>query len=67
VSVTDKQTRETIKIVYKKYKVILEQHGAVGWAGLVEYFKNIQKKNWLFVWKPRIRQNSRKKFKNCWD
>lgn len=39
VSITDEQTRETIKSVYKNYKVILEQHGAVGWAGLVEYFK----------------------------
>ncbi|MCX5849344.1 MAG: threonine synthase [Deltaproteobacteria bacterium] len=39
VSVTDEQTRETIRNVYKKYQVILEQHGAVGWAGLEEYFK----------------------------
>ncbi len=39
VSVTDAQTRETIKSVYKRYKVILEQHGAVGWTGLEEYFK----------------------------
>jgi threonine synthase len=39
VSVTDEQTRETIRNVYKTYNVILEQHGAVGWAGLEEYFK----------------------------
>jgi threonine synthase len=39
VSITDAQTRETIKSVYKRYNVILEQHGAVGWAGLEEYFK----------------------------
>ncbi|MBN1364912.1 MAG: threonine synthase [Syntrophaceae bacterium] len=39
VSITDEQTRETIKSVYKRYHVILEQHGAVGWAGLEEYFK----------------------------
>jgi threonine synthase len=39
VSVTDEQTRETIRNVYKKYQVILEQHGAVGWGGLEEYFK----------------------------
>ena len=37
--VTDEQTRETIKSVYNNYHVILEQHGAVGWAGLEEYFK----------------------------
>jgi threonine synthase len=39
VSVTDEQTRETIKSVYKRYNLILEQHGAVGWAGLEEYLK----------------------------
>jgi threonine synthase len=39
ISVTDEQTRETIKHVYNSYKVVLEQHGAVGWAGLEEYFK----------------------------
>jgi threonine synthase len=39
VSVTDEQTRETIKNVYERYHVILEQHGAVGWAGLEEYLK----------------------------
>jgi threonine synthase len=39
VSVTDAQTRAAIKHVYNSYKVVLEQHGAVGWAGLEEYFK----------------------------
>ena len=39
VSVTDEQTRETIKNVYNRYHVVLEQHGAVGWAGLEAYFK----------------------------
>lgn len=39
VSVTDAQTRETIKSVYKRYNVILEQHGTVGWTGLEEYLK----------------------------
>jgi len=39
VRVSDEQTRETIKSVYQRYKVILEQHGAVGWAGLEEYLK----------------------------
>jgi threonine synthase len=41
VSVTDEQTRQTIKQVYQSYKVVLEQHGAVGWAGLEDYFKNV--------------------------
>jgi threonine synthase len=39
VSVTDEQTRRTIKSVYERYHVILEQHGAVGWAGLEAYQK----------------------------
>jgi threonine synthase len=44
VSVTDEQTRETIKNVYSRYHVVLEQHGAVGWAGLEEYFKTVPDK-----------------------
>ena len=39
VSVTDDQTRRTIKSVYERYHVILEQHGAVGWAGLEAYLQ----------------------------
>ncbi len=39
VSVTDEQTRKTIKNVYDRYHVVLEQHGAVGWAGLEVYLK----------------------------
>ncbi|MGP8154539.1 MAG: threonine synthase [Smithella sp.] len=39
VSVTDEQTRETIKSIYNRYHVVLEQHGAVGWAGLEAYIK----------------------------
>jgi len=39
VSITDVQTRKTIKEAYDKYGVVLEPHGAVGWAGLVEYLK----------------------------
>jgi threonine synthase len=39
VSVSDEQTRRTIKSVYQRYQVILEQHGAVGWAGLEAYFE----------------------------
>jgi threonine synthase len=37
ISVSDEQTRQTIRSVYRRYKVILEQHGAVGWAGLEAY------------------------------
>ncbi len=38
VSVSDEETRKTIKRVYERYHVVLEQHGAVGWAGLEAYF-----------------------------
>ncbi|HPD56237.1 MAG TPA: threonine synthase [Smithellaceae bacterium] len=45
VSVSDDLTRRTIKDVYSRYGVILEQHGAVGWAGLEAYWqKNTDKK-----------------------
>lgn len=37
VSVSDDQTRATIKEVYERYGVLLEAHGAVGWAGLSKY------------------------------
>ncbi|MBN1382641.1 MAG: threonine synthase [Deltaproteobacteria bacterium] len=37
VSVSDQQTRETIKKVYRDFHVILEPHGAVGWYGLESY------------------------------
>ena len=38
LSVTDDTTRETIKRIYDRHKVILEPHGAVGWEGLRQYF-----------------------------
>ena len=34
VSIDDAQTRATIKQAYEKHKVVLEPHGAVGFAGL---------------------------------
>lgn len=37
VSITDEETRQTIKKVYELYGAVLEQHGAVGWAGLEAY------------------------------
>ncbi len=39
VSITDDETRQTIKSVYERYRVILEPHGAVGWAGLDAYLR----------------------------
>jgi threonine synthase len=44
VSITDEQTRQTIKSVYDRYHVVLEQHGAVGWAGLEAYLDTVPDK-----------------------
>jgi threonine synthase len=37
VSVSDEETRETIGRVHRDHGVVLEPHGAVGWAGLSRY------------------------------
>jgi len=37
VSISDDQTRATIREVYERYGALLEPHGAVGWAGLEDY------------------------------
>ena len=37
VAVSDNETKEIIKKVFDRHKVILEPHGAVGWAGLTHY------------------------------
>lgn len=37
VSINDKQTRKTIKKAYERHGVLLEPHGAVGWAGLWKF------------------------------
>ena len=39
VSISDQETRETIKRVYHRYGVVLEPHGAVGWRGLEVYLE----------------------------
>jgi threonine synthase len=40
VSISDQKTRETIREAYQTYKLMLEPHGAVGWAGLTEYLQS---------------------------
>ncbi len=37
ISVSDTETRETIKEIWLKFKILLEPHGAVAWKGLVSY------------------------------
>jgi threonine synthase len=36
-SVSDEQTRQTIKEAWRQHELLLEPHGAVGWAGLQKY------------------------------
>lgn len=37
VSVSDDETKKTIRRVYERFRVLLEPHGAVGWSGLEIY------------------------------
>ncbi len=37
ISITDDQTRQTIKDAYEKNRIILEPHGAVAWAALEKF------------------------------
>jgi threonine synthase len=37
ISISDEETRRTIREAYRQYSVLLEPHGAVGWAGLMKY------------------------------
>jgi len=39
VSISDIETKETIRSVYERYGAILEPHGAVGWRGLEVYLE----------------------------
>lgn len=39
VSISDAQTRQTITEAYKNHGLLLEPHGAVGWAGLLEFLR----------------------------
>jgi threonine synthase len=40
VSIDDEQTRATIRGVYQRHGVVLEPHGAVGWAGLQRFWRD---------------------------
>lgn len=39
VSISDERTRGTIRDAWQKFRVLLEPHGAVGWAGLTTYLE----------------------------
>jgi threonine synthase len=36
-SVSDEQTRATLKLAWEKHQLLLEPHGAVGWHGFGDY------------------------------
>jgi threonine synthase len=38
-SVTDEETRDTVKKAWRKHQLLLEPHGAVGWLGLERYLQ----------------------------
>jgi threonine synthase len=40
VSIPDTKTRDTIADAYSNYHVLLEPHGSVGWAGLMEFIED---------------------------
>lgn len=39
ISIDDTETRETIRSAWEKYKLLLEPHGATGWAGLQHFIR----------------------------
>lgn len=39
ISINEVETKATIKNTYEKYNLLLEPHGAVGWAGLQHYLE----------------------------
>ncbi len=39
VSISDEETKKTIRRVYEQYNILLEPHGAVGWRGLEHYLE----------------------------
>ena len=45
VSISDDATKQTIKDAYHAHHLLLEPHGAVGWAGLAAYFERFPEQN----------------------
>ena len=49
ISVSDDETAETLRRVYKKHNYILDPHGAVGFYALSEYLKNKPQERGIFL------------------
>ena len=67
VSVSDEETRATIQETWKRHGVVLEPHGAVGWAGLERFLASpgapaIRSRS---RWRPRTRPSSRRRSSRC--
>ncbi len=45
VSISEEQTRRIIKDTFNNYRILLEPHGAVGWAGLSSYLQENPEEN----------------------
>ncbi len=45
VSIDDHKTRKTIKEAYNQYQLLLEPHGAVGWAGMQAFLNHFSEYN----------------------
>lgn len=45
ISISDEMTTRVLKETHEKYNVLLEPHGAAGWAGLTEYIKSYPKES----------------------
>ncbi len=41
-SITDAETKTTIQAAYQQHRLVLEPHGAVGWAALQRYRKEVR-------------------------
>ena len=39
ISIDDEETRKIIRLAWEKYKLLLEPHGATGWAGLQHFIQ----------------------------
>lgn len=40
ISISDAETKTTIKEAWQRYKLLLEPHGAVGWAGMQQFLQD---------------------------
>ena len=45
VSIDDDRTRHTIEKAWKDHRILLEPHGAVGWAGMWRYFEQFPRED----------------------